>query len=69
MRFDSLITSATIEDPLGIGLVSHRPRCYDFRLAYRNCIANSKLPMVECHIYREDLLECLFHKKEVLSLN
>lgn len=50
----------------GLGLKGNVGRCYFFFEDFASCMKTSEDPIKQCLILRNDYLECLHHKKELL---
>jgi len=50
----------------GLGLKGNVGRCYYFFEDFASCMKTSEEPMKRCLPARNDYLECLHHKKELL---
>ena len=50
----------------GLGLKGNVGRCYYFFEDFASCMKTSHEPIKQCLALRNDYLECLHHKKELL---
>jgi len=50
----------------GLGLKGNVGRCYYFFEDFASCMKTSDEPIKQCLAMRNDYLECLHHKKELL---
>ncbi|KAJ4819198.1 NADH-ubiquinone oxidoreductase-like protein [Rhynchospora pubera] len=52
----------------GWGITGNKGRCYDFWVDFSECMSRCREPK-DCHLLREDYLECLHHSKEFQRRN
>ncbi|KAJ3669281.1 hypothetical protein LUZ60_011231 [Juncus effusus] len=52
----------------GWGINGNKGRCYDFWVDFSECMSRCRQP-TDCHLLREDYLECLHHSKEFQRRN
>jgi hypothetical protein len=50
----------------GLGLKGNVGRCYYFFEDFAGCMKTSEEPIKQCLALRNDYLECLHHKKELI---
>lgn len=53
----------------GVGVASKKGRCHPLWQKLLECRDNSLYPRKDCVLAADDYMECLHHRKEVLSIS